>query len=101
MPALVIHGTAGEMARRPNARAIYDRLTSAPKREIIWVEGASHYLTPGWIAETYAKRIAEWGSKNTPLTNQAFGLDKALGPVAMAMLGARAPSRGPSSARPS
>ena len=67
-PALVIHGTADEIALRPNAEAIHESLTSAPKRDIIWVEGASHYLTPGWIAETYAKKIADWVSTNMPLT---------------------------------
>jgi esterase/lipase len=66
VPALVIHGTADEIALKPNAEAIYASLTAAPKRDLIWIEGAKHYLTPGWIAETYAKRIAEWMGENMP-----------------------------------
>ena len=66
VPALVIHGTADEIALRPNAEAIYESLSAAPKRDLIWVEGAKHYLTPGWIAEIYAKRIAEWLAATVP-----------------------------------
>jgi esterase/lipase len=66
VPALVIHGTADEIALKPNAEAIYESLTAAPKRDLIWVEGAKHYLTPGWIAESYASKIAQWVSANMP-----------------------------------
>lgn len=66
VPAVVIHGTKDEIALPPNGQAIYDSLTAAPKREIVWVEGAAHYMTPGWIAETYARIIAEWVAKNMP-----------------------------------
>jgi hypothetical protein len=38
----------------------------ACKRDLIWIDGAKRYLTPGWIAETYAKRIAEWVAANMP-----------------------------------
>jgi fermentation-respiration switch protein FrsA (DUF1100 family) len=63
---LAIHGTADEIALKPNAESIYDSLTAAPKRDLIWIEGAKHYLTPGWIAETYAKRITEWVGADMP-----------------------------------
>jgi esterase/lipase len=66
VPALVIHGTADEIALAENAQAIYDSLTHAPHKDLIWVEGAVHYLRSGWIAETYAQRIAEWVGRHMP-----------------------------------
>jgi esterase/lipase len=66
LPAVVIHGTKDEIALPPNGTAIYDSLTAAPKREIVWVEGASHYLAPGPIAENYAKAVADWVSRAVP-----------------------------------
>jgi len=66
VPTLVIHGTADEIALGENAQAIYDSLTAAPHKDLIWVEGAVHYLRSGWIAETYAQRIAEWVGRHMP-----------------------------------
>jgi alpha-beta hydrolase superfamily lysophospholipase len=66
VPAVVIHGTKDEQALPPNGTAIYESLTSAPSRELIWVEGAGHFLTPGKIAEDYASAIAGWVSKVFP-----------------------------------
>lgn len=66
VPALVIHGEKDEISFPPNAQAIYDSLTSSSHRELIWVPGASHYLSPGPIAEAYATRIAPWLVKNMP-----------------------------------
>jgi alpha-beta hydrolase superfamily lysophospholipase len=66
IPAAVIHGTQDAQALPPNGQAIYDSLTSAPKRELIWVEGAGHFLTPGPIAEDYARAISGWVSKEFP-----------------------------------
>lgn len=66
VPALVIHGEKDEISFPPNAQAIYDSLTSSSRRELIWVPGASHYLTPGSIAEAYAMKIASWLVKNMP-----------------------------------
>jgi len=66
VPTLVIHGTADEIALGENAQAIYDSLTAAPHKDLIWVEGAVHYLRSGWIAETYAERIAEWVGRRMP-----------------------------------
>lgn len=60
IPALVLHGTADEIALKPNAQAIYDSLTSSPTRDLVWVEGAKHYLTPGWISEAFAREVANW-----------------------------------------
>jgi alpha-beta hydrolase superfamily lysophospholipase len=68
IPAVVIHGTKDEIALPPNATAVYDSLTAAPKREIVWVEGASHYLTPGPIAENYAKAVVDWVTRALPPT---------------------------------
>ncbi len=50
-----------------NGQAIYDSLVAAPKRDLIWVPGATHYLQPGWIAETYGRIMAEWIAENMPL----------------------------------
>jgi alpha-beta hydrolase superfamily lysophospholipase len=66
IPAAVIHGTKDEIALPPNATAIHDSLTAAPKRDLVWVEGASHYLTPGPIAENYAKAVVDWVSRAVP-----------------------------------
>jgi len=66
VPALVIHGEKDEVSFPPNAQAIYDRLTASPQRDLIWVPGASHYLTPGPLAEAYAKKVTEWLVKNMP-----------------------------------
>ncbi len=66
VPALVIHGDKDEISFPPNARTIYDSLTASPQRDLIWVAGASHYLTPGPLAEAYAKSITGWLVKNMP-----------------------------------
>ena len=66
VPASVIHGTKDEIALPPNAEAIYRSLTSASKRDLIWIEAAGHYLTPGTVAEDYAAAIAAWLPKIMP-----------------------------------
>jgi pimeloyl-ACP methyl ester carboxylesterase len=66
VPALVIHGEKDEVSFPPNAQAIYNSLTASPQRDLIWVPGASHYLTPGPLAEAYAKNVTEWLVKNMP-----------------------------------
>jgi hypothetical protein len=32
----------------------------------MWIEGAKHYLTPGWIADAFAEKIAGWIGENMP-----------------------------------
>ena len=66
VPALVIHGEKDELALPPNAQKIYDSLTASPQRDLIWVKGASHYLTPGPLAESYAKLTVDWLVRNFP-----------------------------------
>lgn len=66
VPALVIHGDKDELALPPNAQEIYDSLTASPQRDLIWVKGASHYLTPGPLAEAYGKLTVDWLVKNFP-----------------------------------
>jgi pimeloyl-ACP methyl ester carboxylesterase len=66
VPALVIHGEKDELALPPNAQAIYDSLTASPQRDLIWVKGASHYLTPGPLAESYARMTVDWLVRNFP-----------------------------------
>ena len=67
VPALVLHGDQDELSLPPNAQTIYDSLSASPQRDLIWVEGASHYLSPGPIAEAYARHIADWISGNMPV----------------------------------
>ncbi len=64
VPALVIHGDQDELALPPNAQKIYDSLTASPQRDLIWVKGASHYLTPGPLAESYARLSVDWLVRN-------------------------------------
>jgi pimeloyl-ACP methyl ester carboxylesterase len=66
VPALVIHGDKDELALPPNAHKLYDSLTASPQRDLIWVKGASHYLAPGPLAESYAKQTTDWLVKNFP-----------------------------------
>ena len=66
VPALVIHGDSDELALPPNAQKIYDSLTASPQRDLIWVKGASHYLSPGPLAESYARLTTDWLVKNMP-----------------------------------
>lgn len=66
VPALVLHGDKDELALPPNAQQIYDSLTASPQRDLVWVKGASHFLTPGPLAESYAKLATEWIAKNAP-----------------------------------
>jgi pimeloyl-ACP methyl ester carboxylesterase len=66
VPALVIHGDKDELALPPNAQKIYDSLTASPQRDLVWVKGASHYLTPGPLAESYARQTVDWLVKNFP-----------------------------------
>jgi len=66
VPALVIHGDKDEISFPPNAQRIYDSLTDSPQRDLIWVKGARHYLSPGPLAESYARLITDWLVKNMP-----------------------------------
>jgi dipeptidyl aminopeptidase/acylaminoacyl peptidase len=66
VPALVIHGDSDELSLPPNAQKIYDSLTASPQRDLVWVKGASHYLTPGPLAESYARLSTDWIVKNMP-----------------------------------
>jgi pimeloyl-ACP methyl ester carboxylesterase len=66
VPALVIHGEKDELALPPNAQQIYASLTASPQRDLVWVKGASHYLTPGPLAESYASLTVDWLVRNFP-----------------------------------
>ena len=67
VPTLVCHGEADEVIMPANGQAIYDSLVAAPKRDMVWVPGATHYLQLGWIAETYGRIMAEWIAENMPV----------------------------------
>lgn len=71
VPALVIHGEKDELSLPPNAQKIYDSLTASPQRDLVWVKGASHYLTPGPLAEAYARQTTDWLVKNMPASARA------------------------------
>ncbi len=64
VPALVLHGDKDELALPPNAQTIYDSLTASPQRDLLWVKGASHFLTPGPLAASYAQLATDWLVKN-------------------------------------
>ena len=66
VPALVIHGDKDEISLPLNAQTIYDSLTASPQRDLVWVQGASHYLSPGLLAESYARLVTNWLVKNMP-----------------------------------
>ncbi len=70
VPALVIHGDKDTLALPANAHKIYDSLTASPQRDLIWVKGASHYLTPGPLAESYARLTVDWLVKNFPASSR-------------------------------
>jgi alpha-beta hydrolase superfamily lysophospholipase len=62
IPTLVVHSTHDEIAVPKNAEEIYASLTSAPQRDLIWVEG-SHMLAQAEDARKYGEVIGEWLSK--------------------------------------
>src|SRR5271154_4043491 len=68
VPALVIHGDKDELALPPNAQKISDSLTAPPQRDLVGVRGGSHYLTPGPLAESYARLTVDWLVKNFPVS---------------------------------
>ncbi len=49
----IVNGHNEHLALPGNAAAIYASLTAAPRRDLIWIEGAGHYMTPGGTAESY------------------------------------------------
>ena len=60
LPTVVIHGEKDVLALPQVAEEIYASLTSAPKRDLIIIKGAGHYLSPGPIAERYSQAVIEW-----------------------------------------
>jgi esterase/lipase len=66
VPALVIHGTADEIALAPNATTILASLSAAPKRDLIWVDGAGHFVTSPDFSKIYAEKIVDWLVTNMP-----------------------------------
>jgi pimeloyl-ACP methyl ester carboxylesterase len=65
VPALVIHGTADDIALASNPTTILASLSAAPKRDLVWIPNAGHFVTPQF-AEAYAKEIVEWLVTNMP-----------------------------------
>jgi esterase/lipase len=68
LPTAVVHSANDELSRPPVAKEIYDSLTAAPRRDLIWIEeeGVSHYLTPGKSATVYAEAVVRWIAEVMP-----------------------------------
>lgn len=67
IPALVVHSAEDTIATPKNAQAIYDSLTAAPRRDLIWV-GGGHMLSDPNVSKTYGEAIAGWISEVVPPT---------------------------------
>jgi pimeloyl-ACP methyl ester carboxylesterase len=65
VPALVVHSAEDTIATPKNAEAIYESLTAAPLRELIWV-GGGHMLSDPEVSKTYGEAIAGWISRVVP-----------------------------------
>jgi dipeptidyl aminopeptidase/acylaminoacyl peptidase len=65
MPALVIHGVKDPDAPPYTHEMLFKAFTSASKKNLIAVEGSTHYIK-GAFAEEYAEKIADWVDKNMP-----------------------------------
>jgi alpha-beta hydrolase superfamily lysophospholipase len=65
IPTLVVHSSQDEIALPKNAEEIYASLTSAPRRDLIWVEG-NHMLADAEDARKYGEVIADWLCKVVP-----------------------------------
>lgn len=65
IPTLVVHSTHDEIAVPKNAEEIYASLTSAPRRNLIWVEGG-HMLAQAEDARKYGEVIGDWLSQVVP-----------------------------------
>jgi dipeptidyl aminopeptidase/acylaminoacyl peptidase len=68
LPAVVIHGEEDNIVLPPVAETMYDSLTAAASREMIWIEAAGHYITAGPIAESYAEAVVDWVTVVIPLS---------------------------------
>jgi len=44
---------------------LFEELTAAPKKDLIPVEGVTHYIQ-GAAAEEYGEKIADWVNENMP-----------------------------------
>jgi alpha-beta hydrolase superfamily lysophospholipase len=62
IPSLVVHSSQDEIALPKNAEEIYASLTSATRRDLIWVEG-NHMLFQVEDARKYGEVIGNWLSK--------------------------------------
>ena len=65
IPTLVVHSTQDDIAVPKNAEEIYASLTSAPRRDLIWVEGG-HMLAQAEDARKYGEVIGDWLSQVVP-----------------------------------
>lgn len=65
VPTLVIHATEDFGCPPAGAQDVFDALTSAPEKGLVWVEGADHQLmAPGWSLGMVSDRITEFATKH-------------------------------------
>lgn len=60
VPVAVFHGTRDTTSLPQNAHAIHDSFIAAPERSLTWVEGGTHTMEPGAVAQAYAAAVAPW-----------------------------------------
>lgn len=61
VPTVLIHSTEDTIAPPESAKAIYDSLVNAPRRELKWIPNGDHQLlTTGRVAADTSRAVAEW-----------------------------------------
>ena len=68
VPALVVHSKFDTIAIPKNAEEIYASLTSAPRRDLVWVTGG-HMLDDPEASRSYGEAIAAWLADVVPPTH--------------------------------
>jgi alpha-beta hydrolase superfamily lysophospholipase len=68
LPAVVIHGKEDKIVLPPVAETMYEGLTAAASRKMVWIEDAGHRIIAGPIAERYAQAVADWVTDVVPLS---------------------------------
>ena len=64
VPTLVIHATGDVGCPPAGAQDVYDALSAAPFKDLLWVEGADHQLmAPGWSLNVVTDKITEFAGQ--------------------------------------
>lgn len=65
VPIVLIHGTKDTVCPPQGGQAVYDALSAAPHKELVWIQGADHQLmTIGSSAALVSAKIADFVAKN-------------------------------------